>query len=274
MAKRLVDTTKYQRPFIKSLTGPYKLLWDYICLNCNHAGIWIVEIDVAQARIGYDMPVTLEGALEAFKQKIAVFDNGERWFIPSFIEFQYGELNGKNRVHLSVIKELERWGLLGASKGLMNSSEGSMQAPIQGAKDKDKEKDKDKDNRGECREGEAEFPPYEQCPTVTEEFTSSPDEGDEKKVFNAWCEKIKKHPMNLAVKHRTAIVQAIRTNLGPYTADEILSIITESQSKTPYLGVAITEWQNSHKGQPRASPADAERRRKNREAAELAGIKL
>jgi len=141
MAKRFADTTKYQRPFIRELTGPYKLLWDYICLDCNHAGIWIVEMDIAQARIGQDMPIMKEVAIAAFRDKIKVIDNGERWYIPSFVDFQYGPLHPNNRVHNSVLDQLNRWGIK------------ALAIPARGAKDKDQ----DKDNSGSGGEIEQAF---------------------------------------------------------------------------------------------------------------------
>lgn len=133
MAKRFTDTDKWKKSFIKSLSSAYKLLWIYITDDCDHAGIWHVDIEIASLRLGEDL--NMAKALEAFEDKIVVFDDGEKWFIPSFIEFQYGELNEKNRAHQSVIKILKKYNLL-KNKGLTRC----LQAP----KDKDKDKDKDK----------------------------------------------------------------------------------------------------------------------------------
>ena len=55
MAKRFTDTEKWKKPFIRGLQGAYKLLWLYICDDCDHAGIWQVDIEVAQIRIGEKM---------------------------------------------------------------------------------------------------------------------------------------------------------------------------------------------------------------------------
>jgi hypothetical protein len=135
MAKRFADTEKYKKPFIRGLQGAYKLLWDYICLECNHAGIWQKDFEIAQIYLGADMQVNELDALDFFNKgedRIVILDGGSKWFIRPFIEFQYGEpLNSSNRVHLSVIKILKAHKLL--------------TSPLQGAKDKDKEKDKDKD---------------------------------------------------------------------------------------------------------------------------------
>ena len=141
MAKRFTDTNKYKKPFIRGLQGPYKLLWDYLYHDCNHAGIWIVDFEIAQLYLGADMPVNKIDALEFFtngEKRIVEIDKGEKWFIPSFIEFQYGELNPENRAHNSVIKELKKYNLI-------KNKNKPLKSPLQGAKDKDKDKDMIKD---------------------------------------------------------------------------------------------------------------------------------
>ena len=88
MAKRYSDSDKFKKPFLKSLPGAYKLLWDYLCLDCDNAGIWIKDFDVAQMRIGSDMKVNESDAVKFFKDRIIVFDNGHKWYVKTFVEFQ------------------------------------------------------------------------------------------------------------------------------------------------------------------------------------------
>jgi len=135
MAKRFTDTDKWKKPFIRKLPTKYKLLWLYIIDECNHAGIWQVDFPVAEIRAGEVFDENI--AIEMFGNKITVFDDGEKWFIPSFIEFQYGELKTTNRAHESVISILSKHNLLNSNKPLTS--------PLQGAKDKEKDKDMDMD---------------------------------------------------------------------------------------------------------------------------------
>jgi hypothetical protein len=129
MAKRFTDTNKWRKEFIRGLQGAYKLLWLYILDECDHAGIWHVELDVAGLRIGYELDP--KETIKALGSHIVVFDGGKKWFIPDFIEFQYGELNPENRAHNSVLVQIEKYKLKGHIRGL------------QGRKDKDKDKDMD-----------------------------------------------------------------------------------------------------------------------------------
>lgn len=144
MSKRFTDTNKYKKPFIRGLKGPYKLLWDYLYHDCDSAGVWIVDFEIAQLYIGSDMKVTKEEALKQFnngEKRIIEFDNNKKWFIPSFIEFQYGKLSQTNRAHNSVIQILKKYNLLDKlNKDLISPLEGTMEED----KDKDKEKGRDK----------------------------------------------------------------------------------------------------------------------------------
>ena len=132
MAKRFTDTNKWRKDFIRGLQGAYKLLWVYILDECDHAGIWHVEMDIAEIRIGFK--INIEDVKEQFKDHIVEFDKNTKWFIPDFIEFQYGILNPDNRAHKSVLDLLDKYKLKGYIRGL------------QGCKDKDKDKVKDKVN--------------------------------------------------------------------------------------------------------------------------------
>jgi hypothetical protein len=145
MAKRFTDTDKYKKPFLRSLPGAYKLLWDYLYHSCDHAGIWIVDFEIAQIYLGQDMIVNKKDALGYFnngEERIIEINDGSKWFIPSFIEFQYGELNEKNRAHNSVIHILSKYKLIN-NKGLIRG--------LQAYKDKDKDKDMDKDKDKETK---------------------------------------------------------------------------------------------------------------------------
>jgi len=140
MAKRFTDTEKWKKPFIRGLQGAYKLLWLYICDDCDHAGIWQVDIDVAAIRIGEK--IDSKEAIKSFDEKIIIFDKGNKWFIPSFLEFQYPSgLNPDNRAHNSVIILLEKYNLrISKDKPLISPSEGSMDMDMVKDMDKDKVK--------------------------------------------------------------------------------------------------------------------------------------
>jgi hypothetical protein len=109
MAKRFTDTDKWRKSFFKSLTSDYKLLWLYITDDCNHAGLWFVDLEVASLRIGADY--NYQDCIDNFQDKVVEISN-DMWFIPSFLEFQYGsKLSKKNNVYVSIEKVLNKYNL-------------------------------------------------------------------------------------------------------------------------------------------------------------------
>ena len=135
MPKRYTDTDKWKKIWFRKLKNDHKVFWMYVLDQCDHAGIWEVDFELAS----YFCNGIKESEIrETFVKQYHEFDDGKRWFIKDFIEFQYRGLDESNRVHNSVINILKRHGLY---KGLIR--------PLYEAKDiykdKDQEKDKDKD---------------------------------------------------------------------------------------------------------------------------------
>ena len=111
MAKRFTDTDKWKKGWFKQLNSKQRLFWLYILDDCNAAGIWDVDLEVASIRIGDRMG--MDEAVEVLGEDVIWFDNNEKIFIPKFIDFQYGVLNENSRPHASVIKILEKYKLYG-----------------------------------------------------------------------------------------------------------------------------------------------------------------
>ena len=99
MAKRFTDTDKWKKGFMRSLPAKYKLLWLYMLDDCNHAGVWETDFEVASIRIG--SKISEKDAAKVFARN--------KWFIPKFIDFQYGTLNENSRPHQAVIKLLDKY---------------------------------------------------------------------------------------------------------------------------------------------------------------------
>ena len=113
MAKRFIDTDLFKKRFIRDLPPAYKLLWVYLFCECDNAGIWEVDLEVAGLYCGetYD----LEDFEKAFAGRIHFFNNGSKAFLPEFIIFQYGgvsNLNPTNNAHKSVLQKLEKYDLI------------------------------------------------------------------------------------------------------------------------------------------------------------------
>ncbi|HMG89612.1 MAG TPA: hypothetical protein VK589_06120 [Chryseolinea sp.] len=78
----------------------------YILDDCDHAGIWQVDFEVARIRIGEK--VDYKTAVRLFGDRVQVIDDS-KWWMPDFVNFQYGELSEKNRLHISVLAILSKY---------------------------------------------------------------------------------------------------------------------------------------------------------------------
>lgn len=147
MAKRFTDTAKWKKEFIKGLSAKHKLLWFYILDDCDHAGIWEVDFEVASIRIGE--PLNYDESFIALGQQI-IPAGKNRWWIKDFIAFQYGTLTPKNKMFEPVMSILRKYGI---NPNIPHDMEHV--SPIDGVKDiykvKDKveEKVKDKEPEGD-----------------------------------------------------------------------------------------------------------------------------
>ena len=140
MAKRFTDSTKWKKPWFRKLKPEYKVFWFYLLDQCCHAGIWEVDFELAEFFCG---KLDINEIKKVFSKQIKEFDQGKRWFIQDFIDFQYGELNDKVNAHKSAINRLKKYKLYKNNKLLINSSK----AVVSTVKDKDKDKDLDKDKK-------------------------------------------------------------------------------------------------------------------------------
>lgn len=149
MAKRFTDTNKYKKSFMRAMPGAYKLLWDFLLHDCDHAGIWTVDFEAAQLYIGKDMEINPDLALKYFnsdKQRVIVLENGNKWFLTGFVEFQYIKLSETNRAHASAISTLKKLGLLAPDLSVIVNTDTNtkevnkpLASPLEGAKEKEKE---------------------------------------------------------------------------------------------------------------------------------------
>ena len=137
MAKRFIDTDMWSKKWIRLLNPELKLFWVYLLSRCNHAGIYEVDLELASFQLKIDLDQ--KTIMESFNGNIKPIDK-DKWFIPKFVEFQYGPLNEKVNAHKSVINILNKYKLINKNQQLINSS-----STVQD-KDKDIDKVTDKDN--------------------------------------------------------------------------------------------------------------------------------
>lgn len=107
--KRFTDTNKWKDSWFKSLSLKAKLAWIYLCDDCDHSGIWIIDYEVMTLRLGFTVNDTILADLIGDK---LVKLSSESIFIPSFFNFQYGESKDTFNAKVSAINILKSYGLI------------------------------------------------------------------------------------------------------------------------------------------------------------------
>ena len=178
LPKRFTDSDKWKKKWFRCLSNDHKVFWIYVLDQCDHAGIWEVDFEAAEF---FCSGIDEQEIRQVFNKQYQEIDNGKRWFLKDFVDFQYGTLNENNRAHLSVINILLKYKLI-ENKGLIR--------PLQGYKDKDKDKVKvkvkEKENKAEqIKKIESNFS------ALAAEFQLSDDQV--KKEFDDWRDYMLSH---------------------------------------------------------------------------------
>jgi hypothetical protein len=103
VAKRFTDTGKWAKSSFSKLSLKLKLVWVYLCDNCDHAGIWDPNLELMSFQIGTKIT---EADIEALGDRVE--RRGDKLYLPSFVAFQYGNLNPENRVHKSILEKVQK----------------------------------------------------------------------------------------------------------------------------------------------------------------------
>ena len=112
--KRFTETNKWEDPWFRKLKPEMKLLWAWLLDSCDNAGIIDADIELASFQIGYSYPMD---TLSEFAHRVIELPCG-KFFIPKFIDFQYGTLSRDCKAHNPIFLSLEKHGLKGYPKGI------------------------------------------------------------------------------------------------------------------------------------------------------------
>ncbi len=113
MAKRFIDTKIWDKAWFRKLSTKNKLVWIYLLGKCDHAGIWDADWELAEFIIGES--VTYDQLPDVIKDKMQYIKGEDQYYIPSFIDFQYGgleKLQMNVRPQKAVIERLHQQGLI------------------------------------------------------------------------------------------------------------------------------------------------------------------
>lgn len=109
MAKRFTDTDKWKRPWFRTLSLKGKVLWQFLCDNCDHAGIAIIDFELCSFQLGFKIS---EAVLKDELGNKVIRVDDDKYFIPSFFDFQYSHSKEKFSARVSALKILSSYGLI------------------------------------------------------------------------------------------------------------------------------------------------------------------
>jgi hypothetical protein len=130
MAKRFTDTTKWKRPWFRTLGIHAKVLWQYMCDECDHAGIFIADFELVSFQVGFKVD---EEKLTAWLGDKLVRVDRDKYFIPSFFEFQYGGSDAMFRAKQGALKVLADHALIDPATGQIKDLTNSCLRPPKGS---------------------------------------------------------------------------------------------------------------------------------------------
>jgi hypothetical protein len=116
--KRFTETDKWRDTWFRKLKPFSKLAFLYIVDNCDSAGVWDPDYDLADFTIGER--VSWVDVLADFGERVTTLPNG-KWHLTRFVEFQYGELVPECRPHAKILALLKAHGIpysIGYPKGM------------------------------------------------------------------------------------------------------------------------------------------------------------
>jgi len=180
--KRFTETLKWQDPWFRRLSSNAKMLWLYIIDHADHIGL--VEIDEEFVSQDCGLKIADKHITELGDRIELVF--GRKYYIPKFIQFQYGTLSESCPAHKKVIQSVKNNSLFCDSLGYHYPSTRVVDRVTDTLQDIDKDKDKEEDTEEDKNGNEAkgtveEFQSYALSLGLTEndgEFLHSYFEGN------------------------------------------------------------------------------------------------
>ena len=215
MAKRFTDTNIWGEDWFLEMPNEYKLFWYYMLCNCDHAGIF--KVNMRSFCSLNEVKLTSNKVLDYFnngKQRIRELQ-ANVWFIEDFFVYQYGEtFNTNNRVHESIKKVYEKYNIkLTSIRGLKDHKDR--------VKDMDKDIDKDKENKNNDKKEKNEIPDLNEFLAFCKDdmlknsLNYNSYEYSLKSKYNSWTENGWKDGYNKPIKNWKSKIRNTIPHLSP-----------------------------------------------------------
>jgi len=136
--QRKTDPGIWNKPWFRQLEPRLKCLWFYLLAECDWAGVWEPDFELATFRIGHGVS---EADLSAFGDRVATLPNGKVW-LTGFIDFQQPRgVSEANNFGRAIIRSIEKNSVPWQGRGRAGAGQGHEKVfPGAGKKDSGAEK--------------------------------------------------------------------------------------------------------------------------------------
>ena len=148
MAKRLRDTRLTREIWYRKLPPKLKCAWNFICDECDQAGMWAIDMDAMSFFVGEEIEFQdFFNSVNKDKKRLEMFGNDKVW-ISGFVEFQAGTLSDKSPAHKPIFHLLKKYRLL--DRVLSRVSSTLQEKETEKEKEIEKEKEEEKRKIEDC----------------------------------------------------------------------------------------------------------------------------
>jgi hypothetical protein len=160
MEKRFRSTDLCKEKWYRKLKPAFKNVWDFICDNCDKAGMWSVDDEALEFFIGEEIDfnsfmVAVNADCDPNDLRVEWYNNGlDKVWVPGFTDFQYGELSSACVPHKKIIELLNKYGLLHrvpvrVHDSVLDRVHGTHKERKGKEEDKDREEEKEEEGKTE-----------------------------------------------------------------------------------------------------------------------------
>ena len=100
MSKRFTEIMKWNDPWFRRLSIEAKLFWIYLCDNCDNAGVWKIDYELASFQIGGKITNDLLKEINLGKERVK--ESNDLMLVLDFINFQIGNIQNKKLTNLQI----------------------------------------------------------------------------------------------------------------------------------------------------------------------------
>lgn len=163
--KRFRDTKLSREAWYRKLKPAFKCTWDFLCDECDEAGMWSIDLDALTFFLGEE--IDFNAFLDAVNSdrsdnpRLEKYGKDKIW-ITGFVEFQCGELSEKCIPHKKIISLLVKYELIDRVPARVS---GRVHSTLNTRKDKN----------GMEKKGKEEEKTFGECENLLPETPSTPE---------------------------------------------------------------------------------------------------